>query len=602
MRAYSTLCVFLIACTGQVDRGPSGPVAEEDAAVPSDGAVEAGPSADAQVADSAQSPSEAGIPHGMPDAATQPNCTGVEETARDVLQVFCARCHSGVKAQGGFAAALDAEELLDKGYIRPYDLASSAYARMANGTMPPVSETLRPSSADIQNVSDWVLCGGTPWSATEIDFSFVDIDTRISVILADLRAELNPVVRQRYRYFDLSHLANAGVSADQIEVYRQALFFAVNSLSTGTIVARPIPVDEQDLIYRIDLRDYGWGADTWAILERVYPYAVLYNQDSLLFAFNEIAAQQIRDETDSTIPYIQVDWFLSHATRPPIYNEILNIPLTLAELQGQVGVNIAADIAAADVTRSGFSDAGPSQNNRVIERHNLAGGRGAFWISYDFKDNLGDHDIFANPLDFREDGGEVIINLVNGLQFYFITNAAGIRQDKAPNNVVQDPLSRDGAVETGISCMNCHGVSGILPKFDEVANHVRDTAANAAEIEAVLRLYGSQARLAAAFEGDRTRYVTAMSRLGITRLTTQTLHQFDGAHQGLINLRVAAAVLGISVADLTQSLDSAAIAFPPEIATLRRQGGQIQRDTFEQIFPVLVEVMGFGRALGLTLE
>ncbi len=70
---------------------------------------------------------------------------------------------------------------------------------------------------------------------------------------------------------------------------------------------------------------------------------------------------------------------------------------------------------------------GVSRNNRVIERHEIPGSRcRGYWLSYDFASNgdpIAPKDILANPLDFVQDGGEIIFTLPNGLQGYMIVGA-----------------------------------------------------------------------------------------------------------------------------------------------------------------------------------
>ena len=47
---------------------------------------------------------------------------------------------------------------------------------------------------------------------------------------------------------------------------------------------------------------------------------------------------------------------------------------------------------------------------------------------------------------FTHDGGEVIFNLPNGLQAYYVTNASGFRLDDAPINIVSNPAASDPTV------------------------------------------------------------------------------------------------------------------------------------------------------------
>ncbi len=535
-----------------------------------------------------------------PPDEPQSACATAPAKAEAALSNYCGSCHGNVASpKAGFGTVLDVPALLASGKIvKDKPDMSPLWKRMSGGSMPPVDVMKRPSAGDIAAVKEWITCGAQDWNAPAATaFNFVTIDQRLRWMLDDLRAIANPVDRERMRYIDLSQLANSGVSEEQVQVYREAVSFLLNSLSRGRTVIAPKAIDKDKLLYRIDLRDYLWDEDTWTQLEDLYPYAVIYDQDSRLFPFDEVTAEQIREETGTEIPVIQGDWFLSHASRPPLYHTLLDLPNTLQGLEQQLGVDIQENIDTEQVLRSGFANAGPSQNNRVIERHELGGNRGALWLSYDFANNLDNKNIFANPLDFQEDGGEVIFNLENGLQGYFVVDAAGTRLDKAPNNVVQDPASRDGAVENGLSCMNCHQTDGQLPKYDEIRDFQLNAGANAQEIEEVLALYVPRNEMQAAFDEDQNRYRTARTALNITKVTNTTMHQLDDRHLGIVDLNGVASVVGLKSQDLRRAIDASPQAFPPEIVTLRTTGGGIQRDSFEAIVGDLLQALGLGDQL-----
>lgn len=520
--------------------------------------------------------------------------------AEATLQSYCGSCHGAASAgKGGFKTVLDVPSLLASGKVVPMQAESSPlYKRISSGTMPPADVLKRPSAADVQSIVDWIQCGARDWAAAPVaSFKFVGIDDRLREVLSDLRAMPNPVDRQRARYFDLSTLANAGYTDEQLQVYRESVSFLLNSLSRGRDVVAPVAIDADKLLYRIDLRDYLWDAASWNQLERVYPYAVNYNQDSRLFPYDEVSAEQVRRETGTQIPVIQGDWFLSHGSRPPLYHDLLRLPNTLAALEAQLGVDVDADVATEQALRAGFKNAGPSQNNRVIQRHELSGNRGALWLSFDFSNNLDRKNVFAHPLDFQQDGGELIFNLENGLQGYFVIDAAGRRLDKAPNNVVQDPLSRDGAVENGISCMGCHQEEGQLLKSDEVRSFVLNTGASAAETERVLALYVEAPVLSAAFSEDQNRYRSARADLGIQNVNSKTFHLLDDTHLGVIDINGVAGAVGIETAALIRALDASPQVFPQAIVTLRETGGGVQRDAFEDVLADLVRALGLGSQL-----
>ena len=102
------------------------------------------------------------------------------------------------------------------------------------------------------------------------------------------------------------------------------------------------------------------------------------------------------------------------------------------------------------VWRAGTNNSGVSNHNRVIERHSSQ--HGAYWKSYDFAGSVGTQNIFNHPLSFTHDGGEVIFNLPNGLQGYYVTNASGFRLDDAPISIVSNPAASDPTVRNGLSC------------------------------------------------------------------------------------------------------------------------------------------------------
>ena len=624
---FVTLC--LAGCEFFVGEKADAPVLEtpdetEDASTPSGGsdagsegfedppAIDAGPSSDyppiedPPQADPPNDPPKNDPPGNPPndppnmDPVEAAACQSAPLRAQAVVQNFCSGCHGNIaNAKANFNTVLDPPALLANGkVVKDEPDMSPIYKRISTGSMPPAAVMNRPGPEDIAAIKEWIACGAQDWNAlTSAGLPFVSIDTRLRTVLTDLRSIPNPADRVRARYIDLSALANSGISAVQLQTYRDAVSFLLNSLSRGRTVIAPTAIDKDKLIYRIDLRDYEWEDEDWTQLEAIYPYAVVYDQDSRLFPFDEATADQIRDETETQIPVIYGDWFISHASRPPIYHNLLDLPNTLAALQQDLGIDIQDDIDDEQVLRSGFLQSGMSQNNRVIERHDLGGNRGGVWIGYDFQNNLNNRNVFANPLDFQADGADIIFHLDNGLQGYFIVNGAGQRLDKAPNNLIRDPKSRDGAAETGLSCMSCHMSNGVLPKVDEIRNFQLTAGVNAQEIEDVLAIYVPEDQMQDAFDDDKERYRQALSALGITRLENTTMHELDDTHLGVIDLNGVSSIVGLRAGDLQRAIDASPQTFPPEIVTLRTRGGGIQRDSFEAIVEDLVEALGLGEQL-----
>ncbi len=205
------------------------------------------------------------------------------------------------------------------------------------------------------------------------------------------------------------------------------------------------------------------------------------------------------------IPVIRGDWFVATATRPPLYHELLRIPETAWRARSrQLGLKLADDFQNPRPDRfaaAGFARSGVSNQNRMLERHESAAGRGGYWKSRDFKPANARSDLRRFPLGplnlftqgkhpfadqaFVHDGGEIIYPLPNGLQAYMLVKGDDTRINAGPIDVVSDPALRtSGTVEivNGISCMACHK-DGMIAFTDTIgaSNAVFDRAFDAVE-------------------------------------------------------------------------------------------------------------------------
>jgi hypothetical protein len=362
--------------------------------------------------------------------------------------------------------------------------------------------------------------------------TFIPLREEIRLIAEDVE-KLPESTRPFVRYLTLTNLANlrdsAGKSIEdetQMTTYRAAISKLLNSLSHEGRITVPTTVDAGGTIYRFDLRDYGWTADEWEkYVVSVYPYA-LRGVDARLEA-------DIATATHSKSAWVRADWFTFAASQPPLYNQLLRLPDNDRDLEKQLGIDVTANLQSARALRAGFRESGVSQGNRMIERHELGRYPGAYWKSYDFTPLVrnGQHDLFRSPLgpigagltqnkdrEFAHDGGEIIWNLRNGLQAYYLSTSTGTKLDRAPTEIVQDRKRRDGAIINGISCMACHdqGMKYTLDKsLEEFRDEVGEIALKAGldrdEARFVRDLYASQERLHAAVEEDEERFKKALA-------------------------------------------------------------------------------------------
>jgi tetratricopeptide (TPR) repeat protein/mono/diheme cytochrome c family protein len=544
------------------------------------------------------------VPHAAADEADQ---AALARKALAVLKKNCAQCHGpNSKGEGGLKDILDVKKLIEaqgKDYIIPGNPGKSyVFQRIKDGEMPPDEKavTSRPSDEDVALLKEWITAGAPAAGDAVADRKFIGPDEMLAAMKADLEAMRRTKDRTFIRYFTLTHLYNAGVPDEQMETYRVGLSLLVNSLSLQREIHPPTAIDPANTIYRIDLRDYQWTADTWNSVLALYPYGVKRDDETAQFVYSQIG-------TD--VPAVQADWFVFTASRPPLYHTMLNMPETVQELEARLHVDVAANLDNEKyVARAGFNGSGVSENNRLLERHPMD--TGAYYRSRDFASNSDIKNLFEHPLDFQEDGGEIIFSLPNGLQAYMLVNGQGQRIDKGPTNIVHDKTSRtDPSVINGISCMSCHS-DGMIPKSDQVRAAVEKTKAQNAnafsddDYDTILALYKPKEVFSKYLEQDGRRFREAAAQCGVPVKDKETLklkspepiRELAFYFEGEMNLAQAAAELGLTPDAFRKLLeDNADLA--RAFGSLSVVGGTVKRDQFAQRFADLVTAAGVGTAI-----
>jgi hypothetical protein len=431
----------------------------------------------------------------------------------------------------------------------------------------------------------------------EVDCTrFVDIEARLTLLSADIARLATPEERKDVRYLDLSSYANAGNSARSLEQHRAALAFLLNSLSTNPIVRPLLAIDDQKLLFRIRLSDYGWNANTWERIASFYPYDVRYDPSSRRFPVTEAYAERLREATGTITPYIQADWFFSHAARPPLYYDILNVPASQALLEQQLVVDTTADVAALRSPRIGLQTSGESRFNRILQRHPLTG-RGALWVAHDFTAATGTSNVLSHPLDFQAQSRHLAFHLPNGLLGFMIVDALSTRLDRSPAAAFQDPGARDRTMEAGISCLSCHADAGVISARDEVRAAAAQNIADPAVLAQLQGLYPEQSVLDALIAQDQERYRNARLTVQADDFVGADMHALDAEHDRLLSLRDVAGLLGLRPAALVEALDATPRLFSNEVLALRRMDARLARDTLDALLPDLVVGLGLGQVV-----
>ena len=515
------------------------------------------------------------------------------QQAYAIFQQNCLNCHG---QHGAFTEEIIIEHtaLIENGTVIPGNPDGSEFYRRLIETavekrmplgQPPLTQEA------IATIRQWIQAGATDWDAfPKPDSSFVTPDEMLDTIDNHVQS-LAPFDRAFARYFTLTHLYNAGESPEARHAYQRALSKLVNSLSWGREVINPQPIDPEETIFHIDLRDYEWeiGINRWTQIEQEYPYNIEFESSTQTHLREKLA--NLRQEMNCEAPFVHVDWFLATASLPLLYHDILGLPETDRELEARLEVNVVENIrnaAGRRVWRAGFSDSGVSNNNRVVERH--ISRYGAYWKSYDFAGSVDTQNIFTHPLSFTHDGGEIVFNLPNGLQAYYLANASGTRLDAAPINIVSNPAASDPTVRNGLSCIGCH-TEGMKTFEDGVRAIIEQNANPPYDKAQALRLYAEKPVMNELVLEDTQRYRQALEATGGVFGGIEPIQRFYEVFQGPVDVRHAAAAVGLETEAFLEKIRGNANL--QNLGLLVLENGAMNRDTWTSNFSEVVFALDF---------
>ena len=532
----------------------------------------------------------------MPIFGSYQSADAQEPLAQQAYLIFeksCLGCHG---PHGAFTEQLiieSAASLIATGAVVPgKPIESTVYTRLLEKDLTkrmPLGQPQLPAPA-ILTIGNWIQAGAPDWQPPERDTAFITPTEMLETIESHLNS-LPPFDRAFTRYFTLTHLYNAGESTETLHAYQRALSKLVNSLSWGRAVIRPQPIDPEETIFYIDLRDYEWeiGTNRWTLIEQVYPYSTEFNAPTQTRLREKLT--NLREAMECEVPFVHGDWFIATAALPPLYHDILGLPQTDRALEARLEVNVVENIrnaAGRRVWRAGFNDSGVSNHNRVVERHTSR--YGAYWKSYDFAGSVGTQNIFTHPLSFEHDGGEIIFNLPNGLQAYYLSDAGGNRLDAAPISIVSNPAASDPTVRNGLSCIGCH-TEGIKVFEDRVRGVVDQNANPPYNKARALRLYTAKETMDAFIGEDTARYRAALEATGDVFGGIEPVQRFHEAFQRPLGVSHAAASVGLETADFLQKIREDARLKNLGLGVLTGAGGSVKRDVWTSNFGEIVAML-----------
>ena len=515
------------------------------------------------------------------------------QQAYAIFEQSCLNCHG---ADGAFTEEIIIEytDLIETGaVISGKPDASELYKRLieerAEKRMPLGQPPLTPAAID--TIRQWILAGAPNWADTSQAADIFITPQKVLETIEDHVNSLAPFDRVFARYFTMTHLYNAGETTEALHAYRRALSKLVNSLSWGREVIKPEPIDPEATIFYIDLRDYEWeiGANRWTQIEQVYPYEIQFLAPAQKHLREKLIT--LREKMDCEVPFVHVDWFLANASLPPLYHDILDLPETDQALEARLEVNVVENIrnaAGKRVWRAGFNNSGVSNHNRVVERH--ISRYGAYWKSYDFAGSVGKQDIFKHPLSFEHDGGEIIFNLPNGLQAYYLADAGGRRLDEAPIQIVSNPAVSDPTVRNGLSCIGCH-TEGMKTFEDEVRGVVEKNPDPPFSKDRALRLYVEQETMDELVDEDTDRYRQALEAAGGVFGGIEPVQRFHEAFWRPLDAPAAAASVGLETETFLQKIRQNVGL--KNLGLLVLETGTMKRDTWTEQFSEVIFALDF---------
>lgn len=533
---------------------------------------------------------------GSGGAAEPPTEADLERAqVENILLVNCGACHGTQLNErtrsGGMNYINDIEALAENGKITPLDAEGSlVIQRMRNGTMPPSGNAVARAEIDIvanyiNNPDKWrgyssPVCDENPPTS---------FDQLYRAIAADLRAQ-DADEREFMRYVSLDNRVAAGTCADtSLDTERHALNKLINMLSIDASIALPSPVNSDETLYRLDIRDMQWDReivvdgvafpDVWEAIVAANEYAV---------AFEGQDADDARADALTDVPVMFLDSMLDQAAIGNLYYAIIGVDVAQTLdvfILDVLGIDVEANLENEDLIRAGTTKSPVSRQDRVVEGHDLEDRPGFFYQSFDFEDDQNES-IFQNPFGFQEGGREAIFTLPNGMLAYLIADANdNLVQD---SNILLDTSQNNFRAVTSVSCSSCHA-SGLIPVVDEVREVVRQNARvliadgtlNQEQLEQLSNVYLSPEAFARRVEDDsRNFYLNALSRANVPISGVEPVSTVFRRFDRDMTLRDAAADLGLSADELAAELN----ALEPELSVLRRS--TIDRDDFTALYVV----------------
>lgn len=423
----------------------------------------------------------------------------------------------------------------------------------------------------------------------------LDTDAALAAMARDI-ATLPASDRPFTRYLSVAYVSNTGVCGWALEDERQALFAAVNGVSTAEAISAPVPIDPSELIFRLDVRHYGWdraidldgdgvtdSPEGWStIVAAAEPFAVEYTGPE---------ADVLRLEAQTSVPFLPVNAFVHSVGAGDLYYALLGIGRDLHAERLELGI----ELDGSSLLWAGFWGRGPDGDQREVTLNRVPQSRPdrAYWMAAE--QDTGDAETLYDTLFGWEPANfEIIFHLPNGLQAYAIDVNGRRANETLIHRACRGGVSAfvpstqrcpEGEPLGLAACPACHG-DGLLPIENEVRAYIDASAASPSDYspfasDAELQRYPTSAELDALRQADAAVHRDARARAGLIRGRPDALpgvyYRFERTP---LDARRAAAELGVSFESWTLGIEQ----LEPRLAALRSPAARMDRATFAELF------------------
>jgi hypothetical protein len=403
---------------------------------------------------------------------------------------------------------------------------------------------------------------------------FVSVDELLAAVADDI-AVLAEEDRRFARYVTLTYASNAGLCGPALERHRQALFEAVNGASTGGEVIVPHAIDAEQLIYRLNIRSYGWNrtidlddngdldfVDGWtAAVAGAGAYGIEYGGDR---------ADAVKAAARTAVPLLPAHVLVHAISAGDLYYSLIEVGRSVDETQVQLGLDAFASFENGTVRLSAF---GSSRRETRVFRFTQGLPGSEWWVIADEEQSDGSSP-FNDPIDFYDGPPQFIFRLRNGVQAYAAQEYAGARLGEAPPHC--SPSESCDAMPLA-ACHGCHG-AGLLPVKDQIFDSVQqnERAFDPQTVEDVQALY-APGELDALLESDSALHRVALARARVPADGPNPLSRvFFQFEREPLTARRAAAELGVRLEVLLENLPQ----LDARLAPLGVENGSVDRATF----------------------